>query len=37
MFQQYEIDLPKLTDLELMQISTPHTLDGNQQEFMELH
>ena len=37
MFQQYEIDLPKLTDLELMQISTPQTLDGNQQEFMELH
>ena len=35
--EQYQIDLPKLTDLELMQISTPQTLDSNQQEFMELH
>ncbi len=35
--EQYQVDLPKLTDLELMQISTPQTLDSNQQEFMELH
>ncbi len=35
--EQYDIDLPKLTDLELMQISTPQTLDGNQQEFKDLH
>jgi hypothetical protein len=35
--EQYQIDLPKLTDLELMQISTPQTLDSNQQEFMKLH
>ena len=35
--EQYQIDLPKLTDLELKQISTPQTLDSDQQEFMELH
>ncbi len=35
--EQYQIDLPKLTDLELMQILTPQTLDSDQQEFMELH
>ena len=35
--EQYQIDLPKLTDLELMQILTPQTLDSNQQEFMKLH
>jgi hypothetical protein len=28
--EQYQIDLPKLTDLELMQISTPQTLDSDQ-------
>ena len=35
--EQYQIDLPKLTDLELRQISTPQTLDSDQQEFIELH
>ena len=35
--EQYQIDLPKLTNLELMQILTPQTLDSDQQEFMELH
>ena len=35
--EQYQVDLPKLTELELMQISTPQTLDTDQQEFMELH
>jgi hypothetical protein len=25
--EQYQVDLPKLTELELMQISTPQTLD----------
>ena len=35
--EKYQIDLPKLTDLELMQISTPQTLDSDQREFMELH
>jgi hypothetical protein len=34
--EQYQIDLPKLTDLELKQILTPQTLDSDQQEFMEL-
>ena len=28
--EQYQVDLPKPTDLELMQISTPQTLDSNQ-------
>ncbi len=28
--EQYQTDLPKLTDLELMQISTPQTLDSDQ-------
>jgi hypothetical protein len=28
--EQYQIDLPKLTDLELMQILTPQTLDSDQ-------
>ncbi len=35
--EQCQIDLPMLRDLELMQISTPQTLDSDQQEFMELH
>jgi hypothetical protein len=35
--EQYQIDIPKLTELELMQISTPQTLDSDQREFMELH
>ena len=35
--EQYQVDLPKLTELELMQISMPQTLDTDQQEFMELH
>jgi hypothetical protein len=37
--EQYQVDLPKLTELELLQISTPQTqtLDTDQQEFMELH
>ncbi len=35
--EQYQVNLPKLTDLELMQILTPQTLDSDQQEFMELH
>ena len=28
--EQYQLDIPKLTDLELMQISTPHVLDSDQ-------
>jgi hypothetical protein len=35
--EQYQVDLPKMTDLELIQTSTPQTLDSNQQELMELH
>ena len=35
--EQYQINLPKLTALELMQILTPQTLDSDQKEFMELH
>ena len=35
--EQYQIDLPKLTNLELMQILTPQTLDSDQRELMELH
>ena len=35
--EQYQVDLPKLTDLELRQISTPQTLDSDQREFVELH
>jgi hypothetical protein len=35
--EQYQIDIPKLTELELMQISTPQTLDLDQREFMELY
>jgi hypothetical protein len=34
--EQYQIDLPKLTDFELMWISTPQTLDSDHQEFMDL-
>ena len=30
-------DLPKLSDVELRQISSPQTLDNDQHEFMELH
>ena len=35
--EQYQVDLPKLTELELRQISTPQTLDLDQREFIELH
>jgi hypothetical protein len=35
--EQYKVDLPKLTELELMQILTPQTPDTDQREFMELH
>ena len=34
--EQYQIDLPKLTDFKLMWISTPQTLDSDHQEFMDL-
>jgi hypothetical protein len=35
--EQYTVDLPKLTELELEQISKPQSLYSDQREFMELH
>ncbi len=35
--EQYTVDLPKLTESELEQISKLQSLDSYQQEFMELH
>jgi hypothetical protein len=35
--EQYTVDLPKLMELELKQISESQSLDSDQQEFMELH
>ncbi len=35
--EQYAVDLSKLTEAELRQISTPQSLDDDQREFMELH
>jgi hypothetical protein len=35
--EQYTVDLPKMMESELEQISKPQSLDSYQQEFMELH